>query len=145
MILLPHSIYFLSVAEVKEIHLDQISRYGGAEGIRDEALLSSAVAQPCAMFNDQYLHQSIADMAAAYLYHLVMNHPFLDGNKRVGTASALVFLELNGLELDPTLDELQPSGQTKLEAYVVGLIAKEVSKDSLSRLFREHTLSLSAE
>jgi death-on-curing protein len=85
---LPSSIYFLSVDEVKVIHADQISRYGGAFGIRDEGLLSSAVAQPCGQFADQYLHKSLPEMAAAYLFHLVMNHPFVDGNKRVGVASA---------------------------------------------------------
>ena len=72
---------FLTLDEVLEIHRDQIERYGGAAGIRDLGLLQSALAQPSATFGGQYLHADLHEMAAAYLYHLVQNHPFLDGNK----------------------------------------------------------------
>lgn len=90
---------FLSVAEVLEIHADQIARYGGSEGLRDWNLLDSAVAQPQVTFGGAFLHQDLFEMAAAYLYHLTQNHPFIDGNKRVGAAAALVFLDLNGVEI----------------------------------------------
>jgi death-on-curing protein len=87
---------FLTLAEIIEIHADQIMRYGGGEGIRDIALLSSAVAMPYATISDQYLHDDLFLMAAAYAFHISQDHPFIDGNKRTALASALVFLELNG-------------------------------------------------
>lgn len=93
---------FLTLAEVIEIHADQVRRYGGQGGVRDLGLLESALAQPEASFAAEWLHRDLYDMAAAYAYHLCQNHPFIDGNKRVALASALVFLELNGILLrDP--------------------------------------------
>ena len=93
---------FLNLAEVIEVHADQIKRYGGQEGVRDFGLLESALAQPEASFAGEWLHRGLDDMAAAYAYHLCQNHPFIDGNKRTALACALVFLELNGLRVcDP--------------------------------------------
>lgn len=92
--------HFLSLAEVLEIHQDQIARYGGDPGIRDMGLLKSALGMPSATFGGEFLHTDIFEMAAAYLYHLVKNHPFIDGNKRVGAVAAIVFLALNGHEFD---------------------------------------------
>ena len=93
---------FLTLAEVFEVHTDQIKRYGGDEGLRDLALLESALAQPEATFAGQWLHHDLYEMAAAYAYHLCQNHPFIDGNKRVALACALVFLEINEIKLtDP--------------------------------------------
>ena len=97
---------FLSVLDVMEIHHDQIELYGGASGIRDRNLLDSAVAVPQSGFGDAYAHSDLFEMAAAYLYHLVRNHPFVDGNKRTGTASALVFLDINGWSVECSEDEL---------------------------------------
>ncbi len=87
---------FLSLTEVLEIHRDQIARYGGTTGIRDIELLKSALGMPMATYSGEFLHTDVFEMAAAYLFHLVKNHPFLDGNKRVGAVAALVFLLLNG-------------------------------------------------
>lgn len=91
---------FLKLAEVLAIHRDGLARFGGAEGVRDFGLLESAIAQPKMSFGGQFLHRDLFAMAAAYAFHIAANHPFLDGNKRAGLASALVFLELNGIELD---------------------------------------------
>jgi len=91
------NITFLTLAEVVDIHKDQIARYGGGSGIRDIGLLSSAVAMPYASFSSEFLHRDIYEMAAAYAFHICQNHPFVDGNKRTALASALVFLELNGI------------------------------------------------
>ncbi len=96
---------FLSFAEVLEIHQDQLLRYGGDSGVRDIELLKSALGMPPATYGGQYLHTDIYEMAAAYLFHLVQNHPFVDGNKRVGTVSALVFLILNGYDFEAPEDE----------------------------------------
>lgn len=97
---------FLTVDEVIEIHCDQISRYGGLQGIRDRGLLESAVAMPSAAFEGGFLHSCQFDMAAALLFHITKNHPFLDGNKRVGTVAAIGFLMLNDVEIVATQDDL---------------------------------------
>lgn len=93
------AIEFLTLSEVVAIHANQVSRYGGSLGVRDLGLLDSALAAPQAMFGGQYLHRDIYEMAAAYAFHLVKNHAFVDGNKRVGAVSVDVFLRLNGLLL----------------------------------------------
>lgn len=97
---------FLELAEVLYIHADQIERYGGDASIRDAGLLESAVAMPRATFGGEFLHRDLYEMGAAYLYHIVQNHPFVDGNKRTGTATALVFFEMNGVAIDADEDEL---------------------------------------
>ena len=96
---------FLTLDEVLEIHRDQIARFGGSEGIRDIGLLNSAMAMPTATFGGQFLHSDPFEMAAAYLFHLVQNHSFLDGNKRVGAAATNVFLFLNDIRFTPDEDE----------------------------------------
>jgi len=85
-------VLFLTLDDILESHQNQIETYGGSHGVRDIGLLESAIAQPEASFGGQYLHADIFEMAAAYLYHLVMNHPFVDGNKRVGLEASLIFL-----------------------------------------------------
>ena len=96
------NVVFLTLAEIIEIHNDQIENYGGGCGVRDMALLESAIAQPPGIFAGQWLHENIFMMDAAYAFHICNNHPFFDGNKRVALASALVFLEINGITIiDP--------------------------------------------
>src|SRR5512137_1051424 len=93
---------FLTMAEVLLILEDQIRRHGGKYGLRDPGLLSSAMAMPTASYGGKLLHKDPIAQAAAYAFHLCQNHPFVDGNKRVALASALVFLDLNGVEVqDP--------------------------------------------
>lgn len=98
---------FLSFAEVLDIHQDQIERYGGEPGIRDRGLLQSAIATPAAGFGGRYLHQDLFAMASAYLFHIVKNHPFIDGNKRTGAVAALVFMLLNGIQVGINEDDLE--------------------------------------
>lgn len=97
---------FLSLDDVLESHAEQIAAYGGSDGVRDVGLLQSALAQPEAAFGGQFLHADLFEMAAAYLFHIVQNHPFVDGNKRVGLEAALLFLELNGHSLETTDEAL---------------------------------------
>ena len=93
---------FLSLDDALAIHELQLNRFGGAAGLRDQGLLESALAQPQTSFSGHYLHGDLYEMAAAYLFHIVSNHPFVDGNKRAGLLCALVFLQLNEVEiLDP--------------------------------------------
>ena len=91
---------FLTLDDVLEIHALQLERFGGGAGVRDRALLESAVAQPRATIGGTFLHDDIFSMAAAYLFHLVRAHAFVDGNKRVGLLAALVFLEINGISVE---------------------------------------------
>src|SRR5437773_3317701 len=96
---------FLTVAEVVDLHGRLIAQFGGSMEVRDLGLLQSALAMPSASFGGQFLHESLPDMAAAYLYHLVQNHAFVDGNKRIGAAAARVFLLANGAKFDPSEKE----------------------------------------
>ncbi|MEG4628743.1 type II toxin-antitoxin system death-on-curing family toxin [Microcoleus sp. AR_TQ3_B6] len=95
---------FVSKSMVLRIHARQIERLGGTPGVRDEGLLESALAQPQATFGGQFLHPTISEQAAAYLYHIAMNHPFIDGNKRTAFAVMDTFLRLNGCALNLTDD-----------------------------------------
>jgi death-on-curing protein len=125
---------FLTLTEVLEIHRDQIARYGGTTGIRDIELLKSALGMPAATYGGEFLHTDAFEMAAAYLFHLVKNHPFLDGNKRVGAVAALVFLLLNGHNFDAPEDEF---------AEMVLLVARgEVDKAEVTVFIRRWSRAL---
>ncbi|MCC6509930.1 MAG: type II toxin-antitoxin system death-on-curing family toxin [Pirellulaceae bacterium] len=124
---------FLTLDDILESHQNQIDTYGGSHGIRDVGLLESAIAQPEACFGGQYLHADIFEMAAAYLYHLVMNHPFADGNKRVGLEAALIFLEIN--------DESLIANDDELVDLVLKTIAGEIGKREIAEFFRSHGTS----
>jgi death-on-curing protein len=87
----------LTVDIVEEIHAQAIRRFGGLDGVRERALLESAVAAPQATFGGESVFRDIVDVAAAYLFYLCRNHPFLDGNKRTALGACLVFLRLNGM------------------------------------------------
>jgi death on curing protein len=100
-----HSIEFLTTDEVLELHDDPIATFGGTLGVRDQGLLESALAQPQATFGGQLLHTTIYEQAAAYLFRLAMNHPFLDGNKRTAYAVMTVFLRINGYRLNLSQEE----------------------------------------
>jgi len=125
------TITFLSREEVLLIHADMILRYGGTSGLRDEGLLSSALAMPEAGFDKQYLHPDIPAMAAAYVFHLVNDHPFVDGNKRVGAMTAYVFLEINGHDLT--------AAEEAFELLVMGVANGVMTKDAVVEFFRCHT------
>lgn len=99
-------IRFLGLDEVLALHVEQVQQYGGSAGARDLGLLESAVATPEASFGGEYLHGTLPEMAAAYLFHLAQNHAFVDGNKRIALAATFMFLYLNDLELDADEDEV---------------------------------------
>lgn len=124
---------FLTLDEVMDIHRDQIERYDGMLGVRDLELLESAIAAPQSGFGDQYLHGDLFEMASAYLFHVVQNHPFLDGNKRVGTAAALTFLELNGVETKIP--------NQVLVATVLAVAQGKTEKSAIAAFFRRHAKS----
>ena len=122
---------FLTKEYVTAIHADQINKYGGGQGLRDVGLLESALAQPRATFGGEWLHPTLFDMAAAYLFHLVENHPFLDGNKRVGAATAIVFLELNQIEIN--------ADESQLADFVLQVAQGRIDKQTIAVFFRNHS------
>lgn len=90
---------FLDLSDVVRLHEHQLATYGGSPGLRDLGMLEAAVAAPRASFDGAWLHSDLFEMAAAYLFHLCQNHPFVDGNKRVAAAAAYSFLYLNDWQL----------------------------------------------
>ncbi|HSV16280.1 MAG TPA: type II toxin-antitoxin system death-on-curing family toxin [Tepidisphaeraceae bacterium] len=121
---------FLSVERVLALHRLQLEKFGGQEGVRDQALLESAVAMPAASFGGQFVHAGLAEMAAAYLFHINRNHPFLDGNKRTATAAAVVFLELNGVDFVASNEELT--------AIALAVASGTADKAAAADFFRRH-------
>jgi death-on-curing protein len=119
---------FLTVDDVLEFHEQQVALFGGEPSIRDRGLLESAVAQPRQQFAGQYLHEDLCAMAAAYLLHIVQNHPFADGNKRTGTHAAHVFLQLNGISVQLPVDET--------EAMVLAVATGALGKEQIAEFFR---------
>jgi len=121
---------FLGLEEVLQIHHDQITRYGGAEGVRDLGLLQSALAMPQAGSGPHYFHADLFEMAAAYLFHIVRNHPFVDGNKRVGAVAALVFLEMNSIRMHVEDEALVNT--------VLAVAGGKLQKSALAEFLRAH-------
>jgi len=121
---------FLTLDDLLESHTEQIAAYGGSEGLRDLGLLESALAQPQATLEGEYLHHDLFEMASAYLFHLVRNHPFIDGNKRVGLEAALVFLEINGITVNATDDDFVE--------LVLQTARGESTKQQIAEFFRSH-------
>jgi death on curing protein len=118
-------IRYLTKEEVIELHRRGMERFGGMPGLRDEGLLDSALAQPRATFGAQDLHPTVGAKAAALAFSLVNNHPFVDGNKRVGFAALAVFLELNSQKLVCTADE----GEATLLAVASGKMNRQQLTD----------------
>jgi death-on-curing protein len=100
----------LSLETVEVLHSELIAQSGGLDGIRDHHLLDASVNSPFHTFDGQYLYPTLQAMAAHLAFSLIKNHPFLDGNKRIGILAMLVFLEINGLPVDCTDDELVSIG-----------------------------------
>ncbi len=122
---------FLSVEDVICIHTNTIECEGGLSGIRDYALLESAVLTPQQKFSGSYLHESIPAMAAAYLFHITQNHPFHDGNKRTGIMAAFVFIDINGFECLAT--------EKQLEQVVLAVANGDMSKSDLIDWMQKYT------
>ena len=121
---------YLSIAEVLELHRSVIERWGGASGIRDLGILESALAQPRQSFGGQDLYPDITSKAAALCFSLVLNHPFVDGNKRIGHAAMEVFLIVNGHELRAPIDEQ--------ERIMLDLAAGNLTRDSFVEWVKQH-------
>jgi death on curing protein len=101
----PEDCVHLTVEIVREIHAEAIERFGGSKGVRDENLLASAVLTPQSSFGGKSPYADIVEIAAAYLFYLCGNHPFIDGNKRTAMMAAIVFLRSNGVKPAEDSDE----------------------------------------
>ena len=124
-------IKFLTIDDVLLILNDQINNYGGIISILDQRLLISALHQPEATFSGIYLHDTIPAMAAAYLYHICQNHPFVDGNKRVALACSLVFLDINGYCFQCDYESLYNK--------VIDIASGKIKKEDVIVFFENHT------
>jgi len=117
----------------REIHAEAIAQFGGSDGIRDEALLDSAVGAPQASFGGRSPFSDLAEVAAAYLYYLCKNHPFVDGNKRAALGACLVFLRLNGVEPAPD----GPAWEELTLDVAAGRMDREAATQRLRKLLRQ--------
>jgi len=122
---------YLSLSEVLELHELVLEQSGGTTGIRDLGALESALAQPRMTFGGMDLYQTIQEKAAALCFSLVMNHPFVDGNKRAGHAAMETFLVLNDWELDATIDDA--------ERTILSLAAGTLSRDEFVQWVNDHS------
>jgi death-on-curing protein len=117
-------IRYLTLVEVLNLHRQIIEQSGGALGVRDLGALQSALAQPRMTFSGEDLYPTLADKAAAVGFSIIMNHPFVDGNKRTGHAAMETFLVLNGMEISASVDEQEQvilalaSGNSRRESFV---------------------------
>lgn len=127
-------IRYLTLDEILELHRIALERSGGAAGIRDLGLVESAVAQPSMAFGGVDLYPTLADKAAALGFSLIMNHPFVDGNKRVGHAAMETFLVINGLELAANVDYQ--------EQLILDLAAGKVEREQFATWVRSHVVPL---
>ena len=125
---------YLSLIEILELHEAIISSSGGARGIRDLKALESAINQPRVTFNEIDLYPDIISKAAALCFFIVMSHPFIDGNKRVGHAAMETFLVLNGYEIKATIDEQ--------EKIIMDLAAGSIKLEEFTNWVRSHAIHM---
>jgi len=123
-------VVFLTLDEAIALHADQIERYAGRPGFRHIGLLQSALGIPSATFEARFLHEGLHEMVAAYLFHIVRDHPFVDGNKRVGLVMLLAFLGLNSCRLDAESQDV--------ERLVQGVASGKVSKAVAAVFVQQH-------
>ena len=125
---------FLTLAEVLALHRQVVEQTRGSQAVRDLAGLTSAVAQPRMTFEGRDLYPSIEEKAAAFCFSLILNHPFVDGNKHVGHAAMETFLVLNGCEIRARVEES--------EAIILEVAAGQCTRERLVEWIREHLRTL---
>ena len=121
---------YLTLDEVLELHRLILEQSGGAAGLRDPAALASAIAQPQMTFDGHDLYETLVEKASSFAYSLIMNHAFVDGNKRIGHAAMETFLELNGVELNASVDEQ--------ERVVLGVAAGNIKREEFAEWIGNH-------
>lgn len=131
----PEGCFHLSADTVREIHSRVIAQFGGIHGVRDSALIESAIGAAQATFGGKSVYIDVVEIAAAYLYFLCRNHPFLDGNKRAALGACLVFLRLNGIEPQGDGDEWEEL----TVSVAAGAIDRDAATERLRRLIPEQS------
>lgn len=124
-------IRYLTLIEVLELHRKILEQSGGAVSIRDIGFLESAIAQPRMTFDGEDLYPGLLEKAAALGFSIIMNHPFVDGNKRTGHAAMETFLVLNGLEINASVDEQ--------ERVVLAIVSGKLGREAFVEWLRQHT------
>jgi len=127
-------IRYLTLVEVLSLHSQIIEQSGGALGVRDLGALESALVQPRMTFGGEYLYPTLADKAAAVGFSIVMNHPFVDGNKRTGHAAMETFLVLNGMEISASVDEQ--------EQVILALASGNSGRESFVEWLKQHITAI---
>ena len=125
----PDNCFHLSIDSVREIHAEALKQFGGLNGVRDENLLPSAVLAPQSTFGGRSPYADIVEVAAAYLFYICRNHPFLDGNKRTAMMTAIVFLRLNGIEPKPDSE--------RWEKLMLDVAASKLDRDQTTQRLRK--------
>ena len=123
---------YLTLGEVVILHRAIVTETGGAAGVRDLGALESALAQPRATFDAQDLYPTVIDKAGVLAFGFTMNHPFVDGNKRIAHAAMAVFLDLNGFTIEATVDEQ--------ERLMLDLAAGRVTREELTAWLQRHVV-----
>jgi len=123
---------FLSLTEVLDLYDRVLHVGGGASAIRDLGALESALAQPRSSFDERDLYPTLVDKAAALGFSLIRNHPFVDGNKRIGHVAMEVFLVLNGHQLDAGVDDA--------ERVILGVAAGVIDREAFAKWIRQHLI-----
>ena len=126
---------YLTISEIIELHQQIITQTGGANGLYDSSALESAVVQPAITFAGIDLYPTIIDKAAALGFLIIMNHPFMDGNKRTGHAAMEVFLILNGLEINASVDEQ--------EKIILAVASGELNREAFTQWLQLHIKTIS--
>lgn len=124
---------YLSISEILELHERLIASSGGASGIRDLGTLKSCISQPHASFENRDLYPGVITKAGALCFSLVMNHPFVDGNKRIGHAAMETLLILNGYEIDAHVDEQ--------EHIILTMASGNLTRDAFINWLKKHTIT----
>ena len=127
---------YLSLSEILELHDRIIEATGGARGIRDIRALESAINQPRLTFDRTDLYPNIIAKAAALCFSLVMNHPFIDGNKRIGHAAMETFLILNEFEIEASIDEQ--------EKVILDLASGELDREEFTSWLNKHVIPITS-
>lgn len=127
---------WLSLAEVLELHRRLIEQSGGMSGLRDLGLLEASLAQPHQSFAGTELYPGLSAKAAALGFSLIQNHPFVDGNKRIGHAATDITLVLNGIELTASVDAA--------ESVVMAVARGEMDREAFTRWVQDNQCPLNA-
>lgn len=125
----PDDCFHLTIGVVRQIHDEALKRFGGLKGVRDDNLLASVVLAPQSSFGGKSPYTDLIDVAAAYLFYICRNHPFLDGNKRAAMMAAIVFLRLNGVEPAPDSE--------RWEKLMLDVAASKINREETTARLRK--------